>query len=253
MANLAQLEELFWRAVRSDRPVLELEAELVGSVELSAARRMGIYRSAYWMRQERVLMDTFPVVRALVGDARFRRLAAAYLNQHPSERPAIEWIGHRFPDALASHADLPGFVHDVARLEWARLEVLLASPSVALGLDALRGLDFAAARAQLCPSVRVLHLCKVALQAWRDHTTLTTVGGEERIGCLVWRHGHQASHRALDPTEHAALELLRGGHDFARVCTVFSGPGDAEAAARCIGRWIRDGLLCAIDAGQGTR
>src|SRR5688572_6937578 len=102
MANLAQLEELFWRAVRSDRPLVELEAAFVGSAELSAARRIAIYRSAYWCRQERVLADTFSVVQAIVGDQCFRRLAAVYLKQHPSQRCAIEWVGCRFPEFLAA-------------------------------------------------------------------------------------------------------------------------------------------------------
>jgi hypothetical protein len=253
MANLAQLEKLFWRAVRSDRPLAELDGAFVGSDELSAARRVGIYRSAYWSRQERVLVETFPAVRAVQGDERFRRLAWAYLKQHPSEHFAIERVGRHFPEFLTEHGELSAYVSDLARLEWARLEVLLAPASNPLKVDALLGVDFAAARARLCASVRLLQqFSPAALRVWRDRVAPEAVEGEEREGCLVWRHGYHVRHRPLAPVERSALELLGAGHDFARVCSVFAGPGAAEAATRCIGRWFRDGVLCAFETGQGT-
>jgi hypothetical protein len=268
--NLAQLEALFWRAVRAECPPPELELEFVGSAALGATRRMGIYRHAYWARQERVLADTFPRVRAVTGEARFRHLVASYLKAHPSEQPAVEWVGRRFPDLLAAHAELPAYTADLARLEWARLEVLLAPPSIALRMDALQGLDLARARAELSSSARLLDLSPQALDAWRDHERAAasekgrvlppaaarprgrTHGAASRdlrgevLSCVVWRHEHRVSHRTLDATEHEALALLCAGHDFSRVCAIFADPGAAEAAARCIGRWIQDGLLCAL-------
>jgi hypothetical protein len=253
MASLAQLEALFWHAVRSDRPLAEVEAEFAGSVELSAARRMAIYRNAYWLRQERVLADTFPRVAAIVGAERFRRLVADYLTRYPSERPAIEWIGHHFPEALSSCHDVPGYVRDLARLEWARLEVLLAPATPVFRVDELHGLDFAEAHARLCPSVRVLQLSQRALQGWRGPTACHEESeSAERTGCLVWRRGHTASHRSLDQPEYEALALLRAGHTFGQICSIFAEPGAAEKAARCTGRWFRDGLLCAPDPRDGA-
>lgn len=252
MANLAQLEELFWRAVRSDRVIVELDAVFVGNVELSARRRLGIYRSAYWARQERVLADTFPVVRAIMGEQRFRRVGLAYLRRHPSQHPAIEWIGRRFPDALGSCDDLPAYLQDVAHLEWTRLEVLLAPANAVATLNALCELDFASAHAELCSNVRVLQLSQQALRAWRDRVAPSPQEGRQRVACLVWRQQHQARHRVLDHEEQAALELLRGGHDFGHICSVFADPGAAERAAGCIGRWIQTGLLSKLGVSQST-
>lgn len=253
MASLTQLEALFWRAVRSDRLLAEVEAQFTGSVELSTARRMAIYRDAYWLRQERVLADTFPRVAAIVGAERFRRLVADYLARYPSDRPAIEWIGRHFPEALSSCGDVPEDVRDLARLEWARLEVLLAPATAVFCVDELQGLDFAEARAQLCPSVRVLELSQWALQASRDPAARGEESASaERAGCVVWRRGHAASHRSLDQSEYEALQLLRAGHTFGQICSVFAEPGAAEKAARCIGRWFRDGLLCAPDPREGA-
>jgi hypothetical protein len=253
MASLARLEALFWRAVRSDLPLPEVEAEFAGSVELSTAHRMAIYRNAYWLRQERVLAETFPRVAANLGAERFRRLAADYLTRHPSEHPAIEWIGRHFPEALSSCHGVPAGLRDLARLEWARLEVLLAPATALFCVEALRDLDFAQARARLCPSVRVLELSQWALQAWRGPAACPEESAStERAGCLVWRRGHAASHRALHQPEYEALELLRAGHTFGEICSVFEEPQAAEKAARCIGRWIRDGVLCAPAAREGA-
>ena len=246
--NLARLEEQFWRTVRAAVPASELEAHFVGSDQLCATQRMNIYRRAYWLRQERALAETFPRLRAQLGDERFGRLVASYLRQHPSDRPAIEWVGRRLPDALGSRSDLPSYLADLARLEWARIEVLLAPDAHAVvSLDSLREVDFATARAELGPHVRVLQLRRRALFAWReDPAPREASEGDQQVGCVVWRQGHRAHHRSISEVEHSALELLRGGHDFAAVCSSFSGPQAAEAAATTLGRWIRDGLLSGL-------
>jgi hypothetical protein len=256
MANLAQLEELFWRAVRSNRTPAEIEAELVGSAAFGAVRRMSIYRSAYWVRQGRVLGDTFPAVRASVGEAHFRRLAADYLRRHPSEHPAIEWIGQRFPEALICRADIPAYVPDLARLEWARFCALLAPPASVMRVEDLHGVDFPSARARLSPSLRMLRLSRRALDAWREHAAARSgadAGAEPNglIGCLIWRRGHDVGQRLLHAEEWTALEQLAAGHDFAHVCAVF-GDRETQTAALCIGRWFREGLVSALGSAPDT-
>lgn len=257
MANLAELEQLFWRTARSGRTPPAVTAEFIASPELDAAGRLAIYHRAYWVRQERVLAETFPAVRAILGEARFRGLVAAYLRRHPSEHPAIEWVGRRLPETLGATADVPGYVAEVAQLEWARLEALLSPASPVLQVEDLRGVDFAAAAGLLCPGVRMLRLSRRALRAWREQAS-SSLGQRADAGAraepeapvclLVWRGGHKVRERTLEEDEWAALELLRAGCDFASVCAAFGG-GSAEAAARCIGAWIRDGLLRALAHG----
>jgi hypothetical protein len=86
------------------------------------------------------LREDFPRVAALLGDAEFRALAYRYLARHRSTHPSVRDVGCRFTDFIASDAALPPFLSDLARLEWARVEVFDASDAEPLRLSDLEAL-----------------------------------------------------------------------------------------------------------------
>ena len=249
--NLAQLEALFWRAARADKPPKEIDTEFVGDDRASAVRRMNVYHKAYWHRQVLALRELFPRLTSYLGEPLFHRISTSYLEAMPSERPALEWIGSRFAEYLATHAELPHCAAELARLEWARSEVLMApDPASTVQIDDLRGLDFARARARLGPAVRVLSVPRYAvhtLEASAPADALHQDHDHSAVGCVVWRQRERVHHRTLSETEHAALTLLQAGHDFASVCGAFDGPDAATEAARAIGSWIRCEWLSTLE------
>lgn len=246
--TLSQLEEQFWRAVRGELPAEALDQWFKGDAKLSSLRRMRIYQHAYWARQEKVLAEIFPRLAVHLGAARFGQLVTAYLRAQPSVWPAIEWIGSELPAFLGPQAGYAPHLKSLSELEWARCEVLLApDPERPIDLGSLAGIDFASASASLSPAVKLLCLRRAALKAYLDDAVDPALCSEDlTLGCVVFRQHAGSVHRSLGAPEYAALSALASGASFAEVCEVF---GEAEEAARCIGRWIRDGFLCDLKAG----
>ena len=82
----------------------------------------------------KTLEATFPVLVRLAGTDWFRQTGRAYLRRHPSRAGNIHYIGERFAQFLddeLTDTDHDYFA-DVARLEWAYQEVLVAAESATL-------------------------------------------------------------------------------------------------------------------------
>lgn len=94
--------------VKDDRPV-------------PAALRLAIYRNNTRAGLRDPLAATFPIVKQLVGDAFFERLAGDFILAHPPTRPELLNYGQEFPGFIADYpaaASVP-YLGDVARLELA--------------------------------------------------------------------------------------------------------------------------------------
>lgn len=94
--------------VRDDRPV-------------PAAQRLAIYRNNTRLGLRDPLASTFPVVRQLVGEDFFNRMAGDFILAHPPTRPELLTYGQEFPAFIATYpaaAPVP-YLADMARLELA--------------------------------------------------------------------------------------------------------------------------------------
>lgn len=118
---------------------LDAVAALVRSDRLPSAERLRIYHNHTLTSLSTALGDNFPVVRRLVGDDFFRAAAKRFVSTEPPRDPRLSAYGDRFGDFLAGFEParaLP-YLPDVARLEWARIEVTFAPETPALDLAAL--------------------------------------------------------------------------------------------------------------------
>ena len=234
--KLAQLEARFWQAVRSKAPPAWLDEVFVANNGLDVVRSMGIYHAQYWARQVRALEQVFPRVLAHLDEARFRQLALAYIDEFPSETPVIERIGRGLADYMHRRSEEfePRLV-DLARLEWARLEVLLAPDSAPFELGALGRVDLARARAKLAAHVRCLELSELSLASWRGVVS-NEDASRERTTCVIWRQRYVVNHIGLEPAAAVAFERLTEGDTLAarirrlhgRACRAHCGADAAE-------------------------
>lgn len=84
-------------------------------------RQLARYCDSVFSNWEKALATTFPVLKALVGDAFFSGLARAYSHVHPSNTGDLNGYGIHLPHFLAHFKpakDYPYF-EDMAHLEWA--------------------------------------------------------------------------------------------------------------------------------------
>lgn len=236
-------------AVPIDPALLEL---VRGRGALGAPERLEIYRDMYRSRLVDVLRGDFPRVVTILGDDEFRVLACRYLACHPSTHPSVRYVGRRFAEFVAGETAVPPFLGDLARLEWARVDVFDARDAEPLGLSDLESIPpsaWAALRFRPIPACLVVECAWPAHEIWAAADTpgpgRSWAPGAAAI--RVWREGSDVSHAAMGDIERRAFPMLQRGEPFARLCAALEDDLDPEAAAAQVGsllmRWLEDGLL----------
>ncbi len=276
MLPLGELQLRFLEALDPASPPIDptLLAAVNGTGGLDAEQRIRIYADMYRARLIDVLREDYPRVAALLGEADFAALACRYLGRHPSTHPSVRHVGRRFADWIAGESALPPHLADLARLEWARVEVFDAADAEPLRLADLEPVppdEWPALR------LRVIPACLVLESAWPVHAIWAAAdpepgldaparadaspdagseGAAERAPDLwapeatvvrVWREGFSVSHAAMGPDEQRAFRALARGEAFAEICAAIEEGLDADTAARQVGaillRWLEDGLI----------
>lgn len=251
--TLAETQAAFHAlATRAADPPKAAEEFLVGSTELPANERIGIYADMYLWRLSDALREDYPKLAALLGDERFLALADAYAREHPSDRPDLGQLGRHLPAFLRrfpapERADLA----DLAALEWARSEVFFGAPATPVARDALAALGpdaFVDARLEPIPALRVLVLEHDAATLWRrlEDGERPDAPIADPTAVVVWRSGFEVFHASVELDEARALELARAGEPLSSVCAAFGEREDPAAAAfAALASWFEEGWIAA--------
>ncbi|MGH7821077.1 MAG: hypothetical protein ACREQ9_15035, partial [Candidatus Binatia bacterium] len=191
-------------------------------------------------------------------DVRFHNLVTSYLVDHPSTHPSVRYLGRHLAQFIGRHelsTETP-WLADLARLEWAILEAFDGPDAEPLDAARLRELPpdrWASARFRLAPTLAILKAGAPVQLVWiraTDGEAIPPIDPEPTI-LRVWRKELAVLHRAIAPTELAALEAVLGGEDFAGVCEAAAAvvvEGEVpQAAARTLHGWFADGLVVGID------
>lgn len=90
-------------------------------------RRLGVYRELFYNNVQSLLAGTFPVLRKVLGDARWHRLMRRYFAQHEAHTPLFLEMPQEFLQYLQEEhepaEDEPQFMLELAHYEWAELAV----------------------------------------------------------------------------------------------------------------------------------
>lgn len=179
--------------------------------------RIGIYRQQLYAVFVRALALEFPVVERLVGSECFQRLGRDFQSAHPSRAGNLHHIGGPFAGFLKERfsAGAYEYLADVAALEWALLETLVAPEAPAFDPRALRNVapaDYAQLHFELHPACRLVHSRYPTLDIWlanQDGASATQIidlaSGGTRV--LVQRSSAVGFHRLSAP-EFALLNAL---------------------------------------------
>ena len=243
--TLPELQATFWRSLAPGRePDPRLSAVVRGTRDLSPHDRLAIYAGMYVSRIVEALAGDFPKVAAFVGSEAFAALVRDYIASHPSTEPSIRHVGSALPTFVAECE--PAWLGDLARLEWARLEVFDAPDAEPLTVADLRGVpagDWPELRLALVPA------CTRLVTGWPVHRLWTDAPLPDvpaRTALRVWRHGFAVYQTVMDEREEGALERVAAGQPFAFVC---EGLDDGAEAAALLLRWVEDGIIAAPSTG----
>ena len=138
---------------------------------IDPSARLAIYRNNLQAGFINTLALEFPVIRRLVGEDYFRHLSLAFLARHPSRCGDLHHVGGPFPNFVSEQCAATEFAYlaDVARLEWACQECLIAEDSEPLDPQTLRGIPadaYGELRFTLRPACRLLHSVFPVMRIW---------------------------------------------------------------------------------------
>lgn len=207
-----------------------VEVAYVVPGNLSAARRIGVYRTNILASLTGALGDIYPVVKRLVGDAFFQHAAAQYVRVTPSRSGDLNRFGDAWPQFLADYPygqDHP-YLPDVARLEWAWHCAFHAADGAAFNVARLAEVpaeQHGALRFKLQAGMAVIDSRYPILDLWRANQPDADVGEEvagsdwtnsmQPSSTLVYRDGYAVMLRALLPAERAFIVALARGSTLA--------------------------------------
>ena len=241
--SLAEIQKVFWELLQGAEGPLDA---FVGSADLPAAERVGIYAEMFLHRQVDALRETFPKVVVALGDEAFFATAEKYLRAHPSEHPDLGQLGRRFADFLER-----GDLRDLARLEWARAAVFEAPPATSMSLEGFAALAqdpvaFMHHRVRFIPALRLLALENDIAPLWDETAPAGTQGPAHWV---VWRSGFDVFHVRLEEDEARAAQLALGGAQVGEICGALEDPMRATAALQS---WLGEGWLSVEDSEAGS-
>jgi hypothetical protein len=194
--------------------------------------RFGVYRNNVAIGLIEALAARYPVVRRLLWDEAFQRVALLYARSNPPCSPVMLEYGEGFPHFIrglgeGASADV---VADIAELESARVRAYHAADARPLDRSALAGLPIerlAASRIVLHPSATLLTSQVPMVSIWESHQD----GGDGAIA--AWRP--ESALIVRPDLDVEVWRLTRGTYEFLAALAagrvVADAVGDAGAAA----------------------
>ena len=233
-----------------------IAASVVDGGGLDAHARLQIYDNAYRARLAEVLSGDYPATRAVLGDAPFAELSAAYIRAYPSDSFTLRGFGARLPWFLESQTDSPNgeFVVELATFEWAFVEAFDAPDRAAATLEDIARISpdgWPGLSIDVQPSVQVVDTRFNTRSIWSAVKARDDLPAADALavpaGCFVWRQGLTTVFRSAEPDELIAWRVLASGDDLSAMCEALLDRLTPEEipprAASLLRIWLNDGLI----------
>jgi hypothetical protein len=177
MLSLLDLQKRFDSALFGDAPdavapwIRHGEGDEAGNTGIDAHARLAIYRNNLCEGFRNALALEFPVIERLVGQDYFRQLALSFLAEHPSRAGDLHPIGEPFAQFLRLRFENTHYAYlpDVATLEWAYQQSLVAADAPSFDPAALRDIPqnaYAQLRFTLHPACELVRSSYPVVWIW---------------------------------------------------------------------------------------
>ncbi|HYO96573.1 MAG TPA: DNA-binding domain-containing protein [Polyangiaceae bacterium] len=251
------------RALASNPSARLLALEHIqGNDWLSPVEQLEIYRQQYWLRHTTALVEDFAALGEVIGQTAWERLVEDYLAAHSPTGFSLRDLGAHLPAYVAEKAHwLPQqrLAADVARLEWAYIEVFDAAVAPALDSNALASLSQAQlerAHLQLSPALRLLQLdypiVALVKRLRSPHDSPVPTPEVDPTELVVYRSGLQIHNEVLPRPAFLLLEALAADASLEEACEAACAPGPEaiqlvlENLAGWLASWVRRGWVVGI-------
>lgn len=261
-ATLPGLLARFAAALRAGAAADDAARDMASAIVddgLDPERRLQIYRNNVQAMFDGALSRTFPVLKATLGDAAFESLAREYREAHPSRSGDLHWVGRVFADWLDERLaadDAHRWLTDLARLEWACEEALVARTFAPVGRNALAEVpaeQVADTGLDIQPAVRLVSSPHAIWSVWRAHQpgcdveSMRPAAGPQHVvvACTAGR-------LALRSVPREQAEFVRSLTDGATLREALDASDLPVAALPEVLEWLfEDGLVIAVRPAAG--
>ena len=218
-----------------------------------------VYQNTYRAQLVGCLEESYPLLRAFIGEQAFLHAAAAHIRRRQPHAWTLDAYADDFADTLqAVFPDNPD-LHELAWIEHALAQAFIAADAAPVAASALAAVDWDRARLQLTPTLRLHAATTNAASLWfdlRDAGAAAHDAPESQMlaapgGLLVWRRGFTACLRALDGIEYSALMQLQRDGSFAGLCALLVERLGEEQGIASAGAMLADWLGSDLITGVG--
>jgi hypothetical protein len=261
--GLAELQRWVVEHLRSRRGLpqndsvgAEASARLTGNDRLRPVEQLEIYREQFWLRHTASLVEDFPGVGGILGQAEWEKLVEGYLETHSPTSWTLRELGRAFPDYVASCPSLPhqALCSDMARLEWRFIELFDAADCPPLDLAKLGRLPPTAletGQLLLNPALCLLEVdfpvADLRQRLIEARTSARSEAGPlipepEKQRLVLYRgQDRRLYHRPVGPEAFALLRGLSRGLSLVAACehALAEAPEHAERLERNVGTWFQ--------------
>jgi hypothetical protein len=225
-------------------------AHISGNDRVSPVEQLDIYREQFWLRHTSSLVEDFPGLGGILGQADWEKLAETYLGQIAPDSYTLRDLGARLPELIEGASWLPhqALCLDMAQLELAYIEVFDAADTTPLAPERLAAIPedaFAEAQLVIPPSVRLL---KVRYPVADLRRRLRTAGDEAVAiptespqHLVVYRRELRLWDMPVSAVAFAFLGALASGKALGVAAELAAGSPEAESElAANIGAWLQE-------------
>lgn len=239
---------------RAVGPEATIDRVILPGANITASEALEIYSYAYAARLVECLADDYPAVAHALGPDAFEQLAKAYLQRYPSRTPNLNAYGQHMAEFCREQ---PGtrspFVADLARLEWALVEIIHAADEVSLAPEELAKVPPTRFQfAQLLPNEtlrvhRFEHDVNAYFQGFKNGAVQPDPP-RSKSATAIYRQGMTLWRMDLTPAMAGLLEDLTQGRTLGvaleRMSASLSSPEELAEAERSVFAWFQSWVRC---------
>jgi hypothetical protein len=231
---------------------------------LSAAECLQIYNDGYFARLIECLADDYPALAHALGEDGFSSLAREYIVHRPSRSPSLNAYGRHLPAFCRARGEpWAAFASDLARLEWALVEVVHSPAPEGIEPGALAAIPASAwqtARLVPSPALRVLrfeHPVGAYFQQFRDEAA-PGLPKPRRSATAVCRQNLTLWRVELTSAAAGLLEDLAAGVALGSAVAALelqtNDPAAraelAQALPAWLGTWVSSGFFVSVESSR---
>ncbi len=235
----------------------DIFASVVDTTQASAQDRLHVYRDAYYLRIIEILSHDYIVLKKMLGEEEFNKLATSYINAYPATHASIRIYGRYLSKFLSNCPNYEPVYTEMARFEWALATAFDAADACTISFDDIMqipGEAWGYLQFVPHPAVKIETFDYNTPEIWSAINTenpeippITLLSTPASY--IIWRKEFNFVFAALNEPQADMMQNIFAGKTFAEICESLCQwlPEEevAQFAAGNLRNWVEEGMFTA--------